>query len=273
MWLPPPCLSSTISPALIPALIYSTPQDKWRPALSSGVLSLMPLVTRNMQRYNFSPEQWQTAFPPIFGHLLLALTKAFCHPKVSSIHFFFYQFGNSGVHYGDCSAQQFPLLIQGDICTAEKVFNRRKRLLSCLTFPTLLIFPSKAGTERSCWRAQVIAISLSLEFLFCSFSIFSVSTQACAQYCLQIRHLGDEWNLLAKSCDVLDFLRSEQLLQLPFHSLVLRTIFSVFAIFSHSPTLPSPPCLSGYHLQFNAYLGWALTIASTMKWPGPCLHA
>lgn len=144
---------------------------------------------------------------------------------------------------------------------------------SCLTFPTRLIFPSKAGTERSCWRAQVIAISLSLESLFCCFSIFSVSTQACTQYCLQIRHLGDEWNLLAKSCDVLDFLRSEQLLQLPFHSLVLRTIFSVFAIFSHSPTLPSPPCLSGYHLQFNAYLGWALTIASTMKWPRPCLHA
>lgn len=143
----------------------------------------------------------------------------------------------------------------------------------CLTFLSRLISPSKARTERSCWRAQVIAISLSLESLFCSFSIFSVSTQACAQHCLQIRHLGDEWNLLAKSCDVLDFLRSEQLLQLPFHSLVLRTIFSVFAIFTHSPTLPSPPCLSGYHLQFNAYLGWALTIASTMKWPRPCLHA
>lgn len=48
MWLPPPCLSSTISPALIPALIYSTPQDKWC-LLSSGVLSLTPPVTRDMQ--------------------------------------------------------------------------------------------------------------------------------------------------------------------------------------------------------------------------------
>ena len=53
-------------------------------------------------------------------------------------------------------------------------------------------------------------------------------------------------------------------------SVVLRTIFSVFAIFTLSP---APLRFSGYHLQFNAYLGWALTIASTMKWPRPCLHA
>lgn len=56
MWLPPPCLSSTISLALIPALIYSTPQNKWCLALSLGVLPLMPPMTRNMQWYNFSPE-------------------------------------------------------------------------------------------------------------------------------------------------------------------------------------------------------------------------
>lgn len=144
---------------------------------------------------------------------------------------------------------------------------------SCLIFPTRLIFSSKVGTERSCWRAQVIAISLSLDSPF-ALSLFSLyPPRPALSIAYKIRHLGDEWNLLAKSCDVLDFLRSEQLLQLPFHSVVLRTVFSVFAIFTHSPTLPSPPCLSGYHLQFNAYLGWALTIASTMKWPRPCLHA
>lgn len=55
MWLPPPCLSSAILPALIPALIYSTPQGKQWLTLSSGVLSLIPPVTRNMQRHNFSP--------------------------------------------------------------------------------------------------------------------------------------------------------------------------------------------------------------------------
>lgn len=38
MWLPSPCLSSTILPALIPALIYSTPQGKQWLTLSSGVL-------------------------------------------------------------------------------------------------------------------------------------------------------------------------------------------------------------------------------------------
>lgn len=157
-------------------------------------------------------------------------------------------------------------------CSGQSVFSSSGPFC-CLTYLTHLIFSSKAGMEWNCWRAQVIAISLSLDSLFYSFSIFSVSTQACAHRCLQIRHLGDEWNFLAKSCDVLDFLRSEQLLQLPFHSVVLRTIFSVFAIFTLSPTLPSPPCLSGYHLQFNAYLGWALTIASTMKWSRPCLHA
>lgn len=157
-------------------------------------------------------------------------------------------------------------------CSGQMVFTSSGSF-SCLTFPTHLLFHSKAGLERSCWWAQVIAISLSLDSLFCPSSIFSVSTQACAQHRLQIRHLGDEWKLLAKSCDVLDFLWSEQLLQLLFHFVVLRTIFSVFAIFTHSPTLRSPPCLSGYHLQFNAYLGWALTIASTMKWPRPCLHA
>lgn len=54
MWLPQPCLSSTILPALIPALIYSTPRGKQWLTLSSGVLSLMLPVTRNMQRHNFS---------------------------------------------------------------------------------------------------------------------------------------------------------------------------------------------------------------------------
>lgn len=52
-------------------------------------------------------------------------------------------------------------------------------------------------------------------------------------------------------------------------SVVLKTIFSVFAIFTLSLSLSSRLCLSGYHLQFNAYLGWALTIASPWNGPGP----
>lgn len=55
MGLPPPCLSSRILPALIPALIYSTLHSKKWLTLSSGGLSLIPRVTRNMQRHNFSP--------------------------------------------------------------------------------------------------------------------------------------------------------------------------------------------------------------------------
>lgn len=250
MWLPPPCLSSTISPALIPALIYSTPQDKWRPALSSGVLSLMPPVTRNMQRYNFSTEQWQTAFPPISGHLLLSLKSIL--PSQSLLHTLLFinvliqVFIRETVLHSSLRywfVEIFVLLKKfvsvergyGDFLFTLKL--DRFQVLHLFLFPYFSHssnFPPKAGTERSCWRAQVIAIILSLESLFCSFSIFAVSTQACAQHCLQIRHLGDEWNLLAKSCDVLDFLRSEQLLQLPFHSLVLRTIFPVCYIHSLS---------------------------------------
>lgn len=137
-------------------------------------------------------------------------------------------------------------------------------------FPLHPIFPQNAGWETTRWWKQVIAISLSLGSLSCSPGyFFSLSMQACAQHCLQIRHLGDEWNLLPKSCDVLDFLRSEQLLQLPFHSLLSWKPFSLCSQYSLSPSLSSPLRLSGYHLQFNAYLGWALTKASPWNGPGP----
>ena len=151
-------------------------------------------------------------------------------------------------------------------------------------YPILPYFSHSSNFPQECWEGEepltgtsncyqsVIRFSLLLPSLF--FFLLCLPTQACAQHCLQIRHLGDEWNLLPKSCDVLDFLRSEQLLQPPFHSLLSWEPFSLCLLYSLSlPLCPLPLCLSGYHLQFNAYLGWALTIASTMKWPRPCLHA
>lgn len=88
MWLPPPCLSSTISLALIPALIYSTPQNKWCLALSlGGSFHLCPRWQGICSGTISHQKLWQTAVPPenvpsISEHLLLWPTKAFCHHNV-----------------------------------------------------------------------------------------------------------------------------------------------------------------------------------------------
>lgn len=105
------------------------------------------------------------------------------------------------------------------------------------------------GTS-NCYQSVIrFSLLLPLHFFRC------LSTQACAQHCLQIRHLGDEWNLLPKSCDVLDFLRSEQLLQPPFHSLLSWEPFSLCLLYSLS--LPLCPLLSAFQgIICNLMLTW-----------------
>lgn len=94
--------------------------------------------------------------------------------------------------------------------------------------PLLLpYFSHSSNFPQECWEGEEPLTGTSncyqsviRFFLLLPPYFLRLPTQACAQHCLQIRHLGDEWNFLPKSCDVLDFLRSEQLLQPPFHSLL-----------------------------------------------------
>lgn len=236
MWLPPPCLSSPISLALIPALIYSTPQGKQRLTLSSGVLSLMPPVTSNMQWYNFSPGRVTESISARqhtshFWAFLMSLTRALCSHKL----FFREPFINmliQGVIRWRLFGADDPAidLLRDRLCwkvCAQKLqrplLQTQSKLFLTPSSISSFLFSHSSNFPQECWGEEelvtatsncyqsVIRSSLLLLLYFHCFS-----TQACAQHCLQIRHLGDEWNLLPKSCDVLDFLRSEQLLQPPF---------------------------------------------------------
>lgn len=166
--------------------------------------------------------------------------------------------------------------LQRRLQTQSKLFSNLLSFSWAFFFlPTCLIFFWNAWRDRSRWCAQVIAISLSLGSLSCSFSFISLSF--CTGLCSALLtnktlRRRVEFALQKLWCIGFFTVRTAPPTAFSF-AVVLRTIFSVFAIFTLSPSLPSPLRLSEYHLQFNAYLGWALTIACTMKWSRPCLHA
>lgn len=194
----------------------------------------------------------------------------------------------------DCLAQRMQLLICWKMDFARKFVTLQRGSRDCffrlslncfhplypffwaLFFPTRLILPWNAGEREellmctsNCYQS-VIRFSLLLLLYFFSLSFY---TGLCSAL-LTNKTLRRRVEFAPQKLWCIGFFTVRAAPPTAFSfSVVLRTIFSVFAIFTLSPSLPSLLRLSGYHLQFNAYLGWALTIASTMKWSRPCLHA
>lgn len=122
------------------------------------------------------------------------------------------------------------------------------------------------GRAGRCWRAEVIAISLSL-----GSQSLSLSTGLCSAL-LTNKTLRRRVEFSPPKLWCIGFFTVWAAPPNAFSfPLVLSTIFSLSAPLSLS--LHSPLRLSEYHLQFNAHLGWALTIDSSVKWFRPCLHA
>lgn len=161
-----------------------------------------------------------TRTPPISDYLLLSVTRELSAANCSSENSFINMF----IHEGEnCLAQRICLLISWEIDLAGKFVTLSGGYrdyfftlnLKCFQLHSFLLpyFSHSSNFPQEWWDGEEPLTGTSNCYQsVIRFSLFFLSTQACAQHCLQIRHLGDEWNLLPKSCDVLDFLRSEQLL-------------------------------------------------------------
>lgn len=163
-----------------------------------------------------------------------------------------------------------PILLRLLLQTQSKLFSNLIPFLVSY-FPPSSNFPLECSEREKPLTGQVIAISLSLGLSVSASRFFLCLCTGLWSALLTNKTLRRRVEFTPQRLWCIGFCTVRAALSLTVSLLSWEPFFCVYN-FQSSLFLPSS-CLSGYHLQFNAYLGWALTIASTMKWPRPCLHA